>query len=350
MKSFFEKALFVLIFMTMSLGSLPAWATDSPATLTFMNFLDAGSIHEEIIQAWTNDLEKHFPGRIKIDFMSKDSGISAPQTYNAVSSGYADIGFTTLAYTRSRFPLMEFINLPIGFPSGVVNTAILNEVFDKFEPKELDKIKVLYLMAPGPFYYHTVGFSVRGIDDLHGKRVHYLGGADREVAQQGMVPVSLPMTKLVSALEDGTIQAGQWDFSASLHWHLAEFVDYDILCDSVAQSAGLLVFMNKKTWDSLDPDIQQYFERNAPHWASLHGQGWDKSAARGLAYSKQQGNKIVTISAEEGVKWRNAMQPVIDAYIVKTEALGLPGREVIEFVEGRLTHIKNGEFKSKYIH
>ncbi len=339
----------MMVAVCLCLVMAPNQVLAEPSRLVFMNHFDTVNPHTKIIQSWIDDLENRFAGRIKINFSPEARVISAPQTYNAVSSGYVDIGLSALQYTRGRFPVMEVVSLPLGFSSSGINTAVVNEVYDKFKPTELNQVKVLYFMPSGPAYFHTKGYPVQSFDDLKGRHIHSNGAFDKSLSAFGVTHVSIPMTQLPGALEKGTITGGQWDFSASYNWHLAQYVDYDIICDEIASSAGLFVFMNKQTWEKLDPDIRHYIEQKSPLWAATHAKVWAAGDARGLAYSQSQGNTVIKVTAEEGAKWRSAMQGSVDDYILKTESLGLPGRDVVNFIEKRLGEAKNGKFKSKYL-
>ncbi len=340
---------FVLLFIFAISVLVPQPASAASVTLSFSSHHPPEDVQSKLLAEWMKEVEKRTGGKVQFEFFPAESKISGPQTYNGVVHGFVDIGFSVMQYTRGRFPLLDFIDLPLGYPSGKVNTAIINEVFDKFKPAEFDKVKVLYLMAPGPFYLHTVGEPIRKVADWKGKKFHYLGIADEIVKAMGATPVSLPMLKLYKSLQDGVVQGGLWDYSASVDWKFAEVIDNDIICDTITHSTGLFVIMNKERWDSLDPDVQRVMESLAPIWAAKHGQAWDDASARGLAYSKKLGRNIITIDPAEAKRWREQVQPVIDAYVNNTESKGLPGTEVIKFVEKCLTDAKAGKFKSQYM-
>ena len=54
------------------------------------------------------------------------------------------------AYTRGRFPVMEAVDLPFGYPSGRAATRVAYEFYKKMNPKELQDVKVLVIHAHGP--------------------------------------------------------------------------------------------------------------------------------------------------------------------------------------------------------
>lgn len=338
----------ILTLSTMSLIVPPTTLAETTA-LTYAAHHGPTDIHSKLIEAWITEVEKRSNGKVKIDFFPGQSLIKAPQTYDGVVSGMVDIGFSILQYTRGRFPLMDFINLPLGYPSGPVNTAIVNEVFEKFQPKEMDDVKVLYLHAHGPGYIHTKNQAVQKMEDLKGLKIRSNGPTADMLKALGGTPTSVPMPELYQALQKGVVQGGLWDFSASVDWKLAEVSKYSIVCKPTAYSLGFFVVINKNKWNGLDPEVQKIMEELSPVWAAKHGQAWQQSEDRGIAFDKEQGNKIIEIDPEEAAKWRKTIQPVIDDYIKLTESQGLPGKEVIEYVEKRINDAKAGKFESKYM-
>ena len=125
--------------------------------LTYSCFFPAAHGHSILAEEWCQEVEARTNGRVKITYYPGGSLTPAPQCYDGVVNQLSDIGFSILVYTRGRFPLMDFINLPLGYPSGEVATAIINEVYEKFQPAELADTKVMYLHSHGPGYIHTKG-------------------------------------------------------------------------------------------------------------------------------------------------------------------------------------------------
>ncbi len=328
---------------------VPPAAKADPVKLTYSCHHGPTDVHAKLIEAWIKEVETRTNGKVKIQFFPGQSLVPAPQTYDGVLSGITDIGFSILQYTRGRFPLMDFINLPLGYPSGPVNTAIINEVLEKFHPAELNDVKVLYLHAHGPGFLHTKNKPINVMDDLKGLKIRSNGPtADMVVGLSG-TPTALPMPELYEALQKGVVDGGVWDFSASVDWKLAEVSNYSIISPPIAYSLGFFVVINKDKWNSLDPEVKKVMEELSPEWAKKHGLAWQDSENRGKEFIKKLGKNIITINPEESAKWRKAVQPVVDTYIKMMESKGLPGKEVIEYVEKRINDANAGNFKSKYL-
>ncbi|MGD9211181.1 MAG: TRAP transporter substrate-binding protein [Desulfobacteraceae bacterium] len=317
--------------------------------LTYSNFFPPSQIQSVLAEAWCKEVEKRTNGEVRIAYYPGQTLTDATQTYDGVLKGLSDIGFSILQYTRGRFPLMDFINLPLGFPNGPVATAIINEVYDKYKPNELSDVKVMYLHAHGPGVIHTKNKPLHTMADIKGMKFRSHGPTAEMIKALGGTPMALPMPELYQALQKGVIQGGVWDFSASYDWKLAEVIDYSTACYSIGYSLGFFVVMNKDKWNSISPESQRKIEEINQEWIIKHGKAWKEADINGINFSFDQGNTINGLEPKEAKNWRKAVQPVVDIYLKSTESKNLPGKDVVEFVEEMLEQEKKGKFKSKHL-
>jgi TRAP-type C4-dicarboxylate transport system substrate-binding protein len=328
----------------------PGFTTTAAAVeLRFTSHHPAADVQSKLLAAWMKEVTTRSHGEVTFKFYPGESRVSGPQTVNAIAGDYVDIGFSVLDYTRGLFPMMEVINLPLGYMDGKINTAIINEVYDRFQPAEFDKFKVIYFMAPGPHYLHTKDLPVHSKADLKGQKVHYNGLSDQLYEELGAIPVSLPMAKLNDAIYQNKVKGGVWDFSAGINFKFAEVVNYDIICNETAHTAMLYVLMNKDKWNSLPTDVKKIIDDIKPTWVAKHGTTWAQAEANGLALSKKNNSNIIELGPEAVKEWQAAAQVVIDTYITNMASEGLPGKDVVDFVTKRLNDARNGNFKSQYM-
>ena len=73
--------------------------------------------HVQCIAAtnWANEIQKRTGGRVQIAIYPAGSLTKADQCYEGVTKGISDLGMSCFAYTRGRFPLMEGLDLPVGY-------------------------------------------------------------------------------------------------------------------------------------------------------------------------------------------------------------------------------------------
>jgi TRAP-type C4-dicarboxylate transport system substrate-binding protein len=150
MKKSFFFSLCIAFFFAVSLCLLPIQSQAEPITLTYSNFFPPTHIQSKLADEWCKEVEKRTNGQVKVQYFPGQTLTKAKQNYDGVVQGMSDIGMCLFAYTRGRFPVMEVVDLPLGYPSGVVATKVANDVYNKFKPKELDDVAVMYLHAHGP--------------------------------------------------------------------------------------------------------------------------------------------------------------------------------------------------------
>lgn len=344
--------LFYLTFLAIALllpVSSAAIAAEKTINLTYSGFMPPTHLQSRLEASWCREVEKRTNGRVKITHYPGQTLTKAKQNYEGVVIGMSDIGSSVLQYTRGRFPMMDVINLPLGYPSGTVACAIINEVYEKFKPQELDETKILYLHAHGPGFIHTKGKAVYKMEDLKGLKIRSHGPTATMVKSLGGTPVAFPMPELYQSLQKGVVQGGLYPLESNKGWKMAEVTDYVIACYETAYSLGFYVAMNKDKWNSLPSDVQKVMEEISFEWIYKHGKAWEQGAFEGVAFLLQQGNSMIGIGPSEAANWVRAVQPVLDDYLQTNKAKGLPGDDVLEYVSNRLKESRKGTFASKYI-
>ncbi len=338
----------VIVFIGMMVFLCPISLFAKKYTFTYSSFFPPTHIQSKLAEAWCKEVEKRTNGEVKVYFYPGQTLTKAAQCFDGVISGMSDIGMSCLLYTRGRFPLMDFINLPFGNPSGEFATAIINEVYEKFRPKELSAVKVLYLHAHGPGFIHLKKKPVYRLEDLKGLKIRCPGSVADTLRALGAVPVSMPMPEVYQALQKGVVEGAVYPMETNKGWKMAEVVKYSIANYKIAYSVGFFVVMNKKKWEELPDKYKKIIDKIDVEWAKKHGRAWDESDFEGFRFSLSHGNSIIGIGEDEAKRWRKKVEVVFDNYIKKTRQKHLPGDKVIEFLEKRLKEYNQGRFKSKY--
>ena len=149
------KRMTVLVFLIFCFSSFFAFNATAKMQLTYSNFFPPTHIQSKLAQSWCDEVEKRTNGEVTIKYFPAGTLTKAPQTYDSVVNGIADIGMTVLAYSRGRFIVASAIDLPLGYKSGVQATAVANAVLNKFHPKEFNDTQLMFLHAHGPGLLHT---------------------------------------------------------------------------------------------------------------------------------------------------------------------------------------------------
>ena len=325
-----------LVAGVLALGILPAPGARAAITLTYSNFFPPSHVQSKLAEAWCKEIEKRTNGRVVIQYFPGQTLTKARQVYDGVVNGISDIGQALFAYTRGRFPVMEVLDLPLGYPSGRVATAVVNEVYRELRPKELDDVKVLYLHAHGPGLVHCKVRPIRTLEDMKGLKFRATGFAAKVVKALGGTPVAMPMPETYQALAKGVVDGALYPIEANKGWRLAEVTKYVTENYSMAYTSTFFVVMNKDKWNQLPPDIQKVFEAVSAEWIEKTGRAWDESDREGREYFLKKGGEIVPLTPAEAERWKQAVAPILEDYVKNTEKKGLDGRRALEVTQRAL--------------
>lgn len=149
------------------------------------------------------------------------------------------------AYTRGRLPLLEALDLPMGYPNGMVATLVANDFVKKMQPKELDGVKVLYLHAHGPGLLHTQK-PVNSLANMKGMKIRSTGLSAKIVENLGGVSVAMPQGGTYEALQKGVVQGTLAPMETLKGWKQAQVVKYTTDCTNIGYTTAMFVVMNKK--------------------------------------------------------------------------------------------------------
>ncbi len=315
-------------------------ATAGQIKLTYSCFFPSTHIQSKLAEAWCREVEKRTHGRVKVDYYAGQTLTKAKQCYDGTVAGISDIGFSVLAYTRGRFPVMSVVDLPLGYTSGTVATKVANEVYRQFKPKELSDTEVMYLHAHGPGLLHTKSRPVRKLEDIKGLRLRGTGTSSLVIKALGGTPVPRPMPETYQMLQKGVVDGSVYPLESNKGWKLGEVTKYCTAAFGAAYTTTFFVVMNKSKWQELPADIQKIIRRINSEWAVRHGKAWDQSDGKGMIYFLNQGGQIIGLKSKEMARWKKAVAPIVDDYIKKVSAKGINGARVVDFVNKTLAQLQ----------
>jgi TRAP-type C4-dicarboxylate transport system substrate-binding protein len=330
------KGFIIVIFMVFLAGMFvgTGWCASSekPIELSYNTIFPPVHPEFKLIEDWARLVEKRANGRVKITVYPENVLSPPPNVYDSVVSGMADIGVPILGYTRGRFPVMAIIDLPLGYPNGVIASRVANRFYQQFKPKELDEVKVLRCDGNTPSILHTRSKPVRTLEDLKGLKIRGTGPAADFIKALGAVPVSLSQGETYEALQRGLVDGNIVAPEALMSYKQAEVIKYTTESYCIAMVAGGARIVNLKKWNSLPKDIQDVLQQVTDEWSDVRAKGWAEADKKGLEFSLKRGNQIIPLSEAECARWKKAVEPAIDKYVADMNAKGLPGKQYIDFM------------------
>lgn len=306
----------------------PVSAAAAPLELTYSIFFPATHGQCQAAMDWAREIEKRTDGQVKITVFPGGTLTSPPQAYDGVVKGISDIAMSCFAYTRGRFPVMEAVDLPMGYANGLQATRAANDFYRELTPAELEDVQVMYLHAHGPGLLHTRK-PVESLEDLKAMKIRSTGLSAKIVEALGAVPVAKPQNETYENLQKGVVEGTFGPIEVLKGWRQAEVIKCTTECEVVGYTTAMFVVMNRAKWDSLTAAQKAVFEAVNAEFVDVHGKKWDEVDEAGRQYTLSLGNTIVPLSEEEKARWQAAVGPIIDGYVEEVRAKGLDGQRIV---------------------
>lgn len=258
----------------------------------------------------------------------------AKDGFKAVRSNITDYATCFVAHEGRGFDFTKVFELPFVTPSNPAASArIVAELAPKYFKPEFEKRGVYF------GYMVLVGASdimsrkpIRKLEDMKGLKI-IAQGFDPDAAKAlGAVIVNVPYPDIYTSFQQGIVDAVLWVDPGFVPYKIYELAKYHTTLNLSAQHIDTCI--NKGAFDSLPKDLQQTFygfqQRMAYAVAKRAGIDFRKKAK---TIYEENGVEMITLPPEEIDRWKAAMKPVLDKWVAKHEANGLPAAELLADIE-----------------
>lgn len=312
--------------------ALPAAAQE--VTLKLHQFLPAqANVPTLILDVWADNVETASEGRIKVDrYPAMQLGGSPPQLMDQAIDGVADVVWTVVGYTPGRFPRTEVFELPFMVTDARAGSAAYWQMYEEHMQEDFADVHILGTWIHGPGMIHA-NKEILTPADMQGMKIR---GATRQVntliETLGATPVGMPVPAIPEALSKGVIDG------TTIPWEVTPALKITELVQNHTEFEGTHLYnvtfvlaMNKARYESLPDDLKTVIDENSGLEFSVFAGGTQSDAdipSRQIAVDA--GNNIVTVSEEDAAAWREAAQPVYDAWLSEMSEKGIDGQALID--------------------
>ena len=300
--------------------------------LTYSIFFPPMHVQAKTGMEWAAEVEKRSGGRIQIAVHPGGTLTKADQCWQGVLGGISDLGMSCFAYTPGRFPLLEALDLPLGWPDGLTATRVATALAAKYAPAEIQGAKILYIHAHGPGILATKK-PVRALADLKNMKIRGTGLSAGIATALGATAVGMPQPETYDALQKGVVEGTFCPIETLKGWKQGEVIEFVTDTKAIGYTTAMFVAMNQKSWDALPADLQQILVDVSAEFVDKHGAAWNQADAEGLEFVQGLGREIIALSADEEARWKAAVEPIVAKYLAQTAEKGLPGADFLKDVQ-----------------
>lgn len=315
----------LLLFFAVLLSSGAVQAAD--VSLTYANFPPASTFPCVQMERWKKEVEARTQGKVSVQTFPGSTLLNAKNMFEGVQQGIADIGCLCMSYQPGVFPMTTVVEQPVGFTSSKAATAVLFDLWKKYQPKEFANVKVLALFATAPTNIMSTQ-AITSLKDLNGLELRASGGAAKVLELLGAVPVSMPMSETPEALQKGLVKGLLSSLEVLKDFNYAESCRHVAVIN--AQVYPFAVVMNKDKWDALPQDVQKVFDDLAKEQSLWTGEYMDKHVTEAIAYAKEKySESIYDFTPAQLQKIAQKLSPMPHKWLEDAKAAGLPAQEIM---------------------
>jgi len=314
--------------------------------LKFANYFPPTHMNSVMMGKFADELNKKLAGKVEITQYTGSTLLAADKMAAGVASGIADIGLSNCSYTRGRFPVMEIMELPLGFPSAWVAAHVANDFHNKFKPKDFDQYHVLMLSSSPINVVQTLKKPVKTLEDVKGLKLRGTGRLGDIVKALGATPVPIATPELYDSLKRGVIEGALLPMETLKGFKTGEVQKYVTASWKIGSTYAFYVIMNKDKWNSLPPDVQKVMTDFCNEFTERWAVEWNNIDIEGVDYFVKQGGQVIPLPAAESAKWVKASQPVVEDFKKDLISKGFKAAEIdswLKYVDERIDYWEKQE-------
>ncbi len=316
-------------------GLMATSAMAQEVTLKLHQFLPAqANVPKLVLDVWADNVEEASGGRIKVDrYPSMQLGGKPPELMDQVVDGVADVVWTVVGYTPGRFPGTEVFELPFMMTNARAVSRAYWEMFEEhWKDSDFKDVHILGTWVHGPGLIHSAD-PVETPADLEGMKIR---GGSRSVnallTELGATPVGMPVPAIPEGLSKGVIDGTTIPWEVTTALKVPELVEnHTEFTGGALYTLTFVLAMNKEKYDSLPDDLKKVIDDNSGLEFSVFAGGTQADSdgpAREVALDL--GNNIITLDEAQTAVWRDASQPIYDAWVKDMNDKGIDGQALID--------------------
>lgn len=313
---------------------LAAVAAEETVVLRFSNWQPpAHFITTNMLVPWTQEVEQATEGRVKIELTNP---LGKPQAHlDLVRNGIADLGMSVHSYTASRFPLVEFAELPFTTEDSGINSQAYWDTYQKYmtDANEHRGVKLLGAWTSPASVILTTKENITSLQDLQGSKLRSPSPLFDEVSKQlGATPVTAPASEAYEMLSRGVIDGMYFQYDQIHNFKLDRLIKSVVAAPGGFGKTSQYLFMNEGKWNQLSPEDQAAILKvSEKHIATTFGEKWNQSEQNAIQALTKDGLNTYLIAGDELKELKEKIAFLEQDWLKKAASKNVDGPAALEF-------------------
>ncbi len=313
-------------------GAAPVLAAD--VTLSYSPWLpETYPLNDAVLRPWMDQVEEITEGRVTFNWLPKAVG-RAPEQFDVVRDGLADLSLVLPGYTPGRFELIELGELPL-LSSNVADLGpnFYDIYAEHLEPLEPFKgAHVLSIWSTIPTHLVSSAGIAESVEDFQGLKLRAPSAtAVAEMEQLGAVPVQKPVSEIYELASTGIIDGSFFPISTTYDFKVDGPLNYFTIVPGGLGQSVMTLLVNQEKWDQIsEEDRAAIMEISGAKIASGAGDLFQGKEEGAIEKARTERPDEVADASPElvealGVKF----QPIFDDWVAKAKAAGLEDPQAV---------------------
>ena len=276
------------------------------------------------MQEWMDSITEASGGAIAFEVYPAQQLGAAPDHYDMTRDGIADIGYVNPGYNAGRFPIYELTGVPFLATDGPNAAKAIHEWYrGDYAEAEMGDVYFCLVNPHNPGRFHAKA-EIKVPADVKGLNVRPAHSTmARFVSQLGGTSVQVPAPEAREAIARGTADAVTFPYEAMKIFGVGEETKFHNDMPLYLSSQVLLI--NQGIYDGLSEAHRQIVDDHCtPDWSKRFSEGWAEydNGVRDEILN-DPAHTVYTLTDEEVQMWRDAAQPVLEAWKADATAAGI---------------------------
>lgn len=332
---------------TLGLGLAAAMTPISSAqaadtVLRFSNWLPpAHYIVKEMLEPWAAKVSEVTEGRVKVEFTNP---LGKPQAHlDLVRNGVADMGMSVHSYTATRFPLIEFAELPFTTEDGGVNSVAYWRTYEKFmmDADEHRGVKLMGVWTSPATVVFTNKDEITSVNDLDGLKLRSPSPLFDSIGKaMGSVTVNAPASESYEMLSRGVIDGLYFQYDQMENFKLDKLIKSAVAVPGGFGKSSQYMFMNERKWKSISEADRAAIEKiSGEYIARDFGGKWQQSEVKAIKTLTDAGLKTYHVEGAELDKLKADLAFIENDWIAAAAKKNVDGKAALEFYRAQIEEL-----------
>ena len=317
----------------------PLSAQAEDTVLRFSNWLPpAHYIVKEMLEPWAAKVNEVTEGRVKVEFINP---LGKPQAHlDLVRNGVADMGMSVHSYTATRFPLIEFAELPFTIEDGGINSVAYWRTYEKFmmEADEHRGVKLMGVWTSPATVIFTNKDEIKNVDDLKGLKLRSPSPLFDSIGKaMGIVTVNAPASESYEMLSRGVIDGLYFQYDQIENFKLDKLIKSAVAVPGGFGKSSQYMFMNERKWKSISEADRAAIEQvSGEYIARDFGTKWQQAEVNATKNLTDAGLKTYHVEGAELDKLKADLAFIESDWIKAADKKKIDGQAALDFYRAQI--------------